>query len=385
MSVVRSLTLLETNKYLFKYAITRGYSSSLHSNIEANLETSHVWKNLELDHSYTKQEKVEVFKKYLNHLITNDLYPESGSKEDDLLREIFQTVYKKPMKRRLKLQQLKYMYKGLLDNKINRTDLSNLLDYAYKLEIINVSVPKIIKDNALKSNLQIKSIINNALKMEPKNKNSLDNVIDGLQADSKINKIPARHIKLYLSKEKQKKDIGMNNAIDDADIQSIGGYLEKEGIKQKEIKKLAWEQNKKYNWQINQSPKLESAAAMLFKKSNDKYKLNILSYIKIGCLNPRYDLSIPLSNMLVENSNAKEILVYDLSNESVILKTNTIAHNEIISNVEIKDLFDILNQPNLSPEDTLVVLNKIMVNDWELIGINNSNRSQIIFQRPLCR
>lgn len=178
---------------------------------------------------------------------------------------------------------------------------------------------------------------------------------------------------LEQEKNNSTKRAGKAETITEEDIATLKRFLEKAETQEKEIKKFVLEQQRKYNWSMEEVPQNElSSGSLLFQQPLHSRRPRVVS--SVSSFFSRFDrLAHPFSS-----TKSRKILSYDVSKAKETIEPSD---STVLLNVQYKDLFGVINCGKYAPDQLLEIVNKYENQGWKLVGDIINNDYRIIFQK----
>ncbi|EDO17136.1 hypothetical protein Kpol_1072p6 [Vanderwaltozyma polyspora DSM 70294] len=336
-----------------------------------------LWDEIQ-DPNTTKDKTTQLFKKYLRETAKANQISIENPDLNRILDGLIPKAENNASRRdKSSIQRVKEIYNNIKNKSIQDDEIYQVISSVVKKDLYNIILPS---KNTQSKKDHIKTKPKSAdLKIHMSSHGKLNNIIDELkinQDGSGLSKNIGDPYDLN-TKLDMKLEANENNNLN---LNILKGYLEETEIKQKQLKKFSWEENKKYNWDT-QSEKLNSISAgnFLFDNSSNRIVKKILR--KSNFLVDKLPLFKYISNHI--DSPTEEFLIYDLIKGKVLKKVKSDEDTSILININRQDLFAIINGSMLPPEEALKLITNIENKGWKLMGSTSHNSSDIIFQRNI--
>lgn len=372
MCPIKLLSLRSFPTIIFKEGSVRTYAKA--HGIVKDLTNS--WREI-CDPDISEERTVKMFKKYLTDIVRINEIPNTDLNQVTVLKHLINSQTDE--QKEVNIGMLRNLNKAILQNRINNVDIYQAIANVTKKQLINVSVPSF---NHSIQRIKTADIKNkpSSLYIHPNQGIQLDQVLNGFQNLTSNDRNGKPLDKIF--EETWDSKINPSNEIhkDDIDVKSLKKYLKKEEVKQKQLRKLAWEENKKYDWnQPFEEPKLVSAGHILFSSRPTKNKVKLNSFIRNIFKYSNRQLKPHKNYSSMKKS--KILLVYDLIDRSIVGEFNSSERLDDLSAITNQDLFAVINKATIPPEEVLIIINKIERDGWNLTGTLVENGQHIVFQK----
>lgn len=304
---------------------------------------------------------VKLFKKSLTDSIISNKHPHENTREFKVLYRLItdNNLDGKPFKNQIKELNSLVSQKRISDDQIYKTIKSVVSPH-----VINVQEPRTLrKTHVLES-------INSREQLYPSNINVKNNKtdFDMLSKAFNLNLDDKKQSQSCTNKTVKLESNGLHN-ITHTDLEKLRVFLQQTEKQDRDIKKMIWDSQKKYQWDHNESQLNQlSRGYMLF---GSKYS-NRSSFIKFGKYKTPENFEV--------NIKPKEFLIYDLKQKTCTDCIPNLQHN---FNINYTDLFSVINGNYYSPEEVVTVINDFETKGWELLGNVLGSKYKLVFQRSI--
>lgn len=318
------------------------------------------------DPNTPKKQALKLFKKCLLQSIERDNTPAEHSPASRAIQVL-------SSERKVSTKELCGL---IMQHRIDEHSLWKAIEIAIQSDLGNVVVPKKIGRQNTQSNGKKQQQL---LKIRPQKKDSIQKVLNKIQSvESHQQLSDSATIFPNHGAPIDKKDASeaRSDQPQGIDVKSLEKYLHKVEEQGSKRRKYAWEQAKKYNWELNfQGPLDLSAGQILFTAPGDRrVKKNLISKLL-----PLVSSTAAHLPQKLAADEQKELLVYELATKTK--RITALSDDNSLFNINYKDLFGIINSSGSAPEETLSVINQFESEGWKLIGDLYDQSQNLVFQR----